>query len=109
MLSVQGSNGATERVFQALGAGGAQVHTLRSPLSGSEDFGLLATAAECPSVFWFFGGTEPSSWEGADPAGEQPPTVHGNHSPFFAPVADPALCNGVTHLLDAAAEWLDSV
>ncbi|MER7198588.1 amidohydrolase [Streptomyces sp. CB01635] len=103
------SDGATERVLQALGAGGAQVHTLRSPLSGSEDFGLLATAAECPSVFWFFGGTEPSGWEGADPAGEQPPTVHGNHSPFFAPVADPALRNGVTHLLDAAAEWLDSV
>ncbi|WP_432178448.1 amidohydrolase [Streptomyces sp. NBC_00063] len=101
------SDGATERTVRAIAAGGTQVHTMRSPLSGSEDFGLLATAAGCPSVFWFFGGTEPSSWEGADPAGEQPSTVHGNHSPFFAPVADPALRNGVTHLLDAAAEWLD--
>jgi hippurate hydrolase len=71
--------------------------------------GEVAAEVDRPRLHRFFGGTEPSSWEGADPAGEQPSTVHGNHSPFFAPVADPALRDGITHLLDAASEWLDQV
>ncbi|HXD29422.1 MAG TPA: amidohydrolase [Arthrobacter sp.] len=58
-----------------------------TPVMGSEDFGALAAAIDVPSVFWFFGGnTEATLAAGPPPA---------NHSPFFAPVAQPTLTTGV--------------
>lgn len=59
-----------------------------TPVMGSEDFGALAAAIDVPSVFWFFGGfTAATLASGPAPA---------NHSPFFAPVAQPTLTTGVT-------------
>ncbi|WP_037580516.1 amidohydrolase [Phaeacidiphilus oryzae] len=103
------SDRATARVMAALGAQqDIHVHEMRHPLPGSEDFGAFGTAAGCPSVFWFFGGSDPGLW--SDPRqGEKdnlPAGVAGNHSPHFAPLADPAVPQGVRHLLHAAAEWL---
>jgi hippurate hydrolase len=103
------SDQATAEVMAALGAQqGIHVHEMRHPLPGSEDFGAFGTAAGCPSVFWFFGGSDPELWENST-EGEKdnlPEGVAGNHSPHFAPRADPAVPQGVRHLLHAAAVWL---
>ncbi|WP_063056985.1 amidohydrolase [Nocardia salmonicida] len=84
----------TERVIAELGAGGLPVFTLSSPISGSEDFGLLGTAAGCPSVFWHIGGFDPARYTADDQhqllaEGTLPSHLPSNHSPHFAP--DPAL------------------
>ncbi|MFJ2838419.1 amidohydrolase [Nocardia sp. NPDC087230] len=86
--------GATERVMAELGATGLAVLPLRNPLSGSEDFGLLGTAAGCPSVFWNIGGFGPDRFGPDDAAymlaeGTVPPHFPVNHSSRFAP--DPAV------------------
>ena len=57
------------------------------PNSGSEDVGVLATAIDVPLVYWVFGGY-PQEVLDQD-------TVYGNHSPHFAPVADPTLETGL--------------
>lgn len=57
------------------------------PLSGSEDVGVLATSIGVPLVYWFNGGY-PQEVLDQD-------TVHGNHSPHFAPVAQPTLDTGL--------------
>ena len=56
---------------------------LQPPLSGSEDFGILAEALGVPSVFWMFGGMS------QEVLADQP--VPKNHSPRFAPVLQPTL------------------
>jgi amidohydrolase len=65
------------------------------PVMGSEDFGLLGTAAGIPSVFWGIGGSSDDA-----PA---------NHSPAFAPLVEPALPAGVNALVGAARYVLDTV
>lgn len=79
------------------------------PVTGSEDVGILATAAGAPCSFWLLGGADPTSFaEAASPAdlarivGRLP----SNHSPLYAPVVDPTLTNGVDALVAAAHEWL---
>lgn len=57
------------------------------PLSGSEDVGVLATSIDVPLVYWFFGGYPQEVLDQE--------TVYGNHSPHFAPVADPTLETGL--------------
>jgi hippurate hydrolase len=102
---------ATERVLAALTGDGVLGHTLRAPLSGSEDFGRFAAAAGCPSVFFHFGGADPGDFDGAAVAalerGTLPPGTATNHSPHYAPSAPHAVAAGVRHLLTAAASWLD--
>jgi amidohydrolase len=82
-----------------------------NPLSGSEDFGLLATASGAQSVFWFLGGTDPGVWAAADSASTIHRDIPSNHSPQFAPVIHPTLETGVEALIVAALCWLqpDSV
>jgi amidohydrolase len=63
------------------------------PMMGSEDFGLLGTAAGAPSVFWGVAG----SFDGAP----------GNHSPQFAPSIEPTLDAGVTTMVTAARHVLN--
>lgn len=58
------------------------------PHMASEDFGLLASSIDVPSVYWFLGGIPKESLDGD----EQVPV---NHSPFFAPVSNPTLTTGV--------------
>ncbi|MEU4319613.1 amidohydrolase [Nocardia fluminea] len=86
--------GDTERVMAELGASGLAVLPLRNPLSGSEDFGLLGSAAGCPSVFWNVGGFGADQFGPTEAAymlaeGTLPPYLPANHSSRFAP--DPAV------------------
>jgi len=62
------------------------------PMMGSEDFGLLGTAAGAPSMFWGVAG----SFDGAP----------GNHSPQFAPQIDPTLDAGLAAMTAAARHVL---
>jgi len=68
--------------------------TPSSPMMGSEDFGLLAEVIGVPSVFWMFGGHTTATLESGKP-------VPVNHSPFFAPVAEPTLSTGVQAAMTA--------
>jgi hippurate hydrolase len=80
-------------------------------VTGSEDVGLLATAAGAPCVFWLIGGAEPQAFAGASSAEAIMKLVQAqpsNHSPHFAPASRPTLDIGVASLLVAAAEfWKD--
>jgi amidohydrolase len=79
------------------------------PVTGSEDVGLLATAAGVPCVYWFLGGSDPALFAGVTTVEEAKGIVDGlpsNHSPLFAPVIDPTIRTGVAALTTAAREWL---
>jgi len=79
------------------------------PVTGSEDVGILATAAGAPCSFWLLGGADPASFAEATSAADVPRIVAqlpSNHSPLYAPVVEPTLTNGVDALVAAAHEWL---
>jgi hippurate hydrolase len=78
-------------------------------VTGSEDVGLLATAAGAPCVYWLLGGADPGLFGGLGSrediiarVAEQP----SNHSPLYAPVIEPTLSIGVDALVSAARTWL---
>jgi hippurate hydrolase len=78
-------------------------------VTGSEDVGLLATAAGVPCVFWLLGGADPGLF--AECASREDivrrvSELPSNHSPQFAPVVDPTLGIGVRALTAAARTWL---
>ncbi|PWD51322.1 amidohydrolase [Serinibacter arcticus] len=75
-------------------------------VSGSEDVGLLATAAGAPLVYWILGGADTPSYLAAAAAGTLDRDVPSNHSPHFAPVIEPTLTRGVEALVTAARAWL---
>jgi amidohydrolase len=75
-------------------------------VSGSEDVGLLATAANAPLVYWILGGAHPESYLVAANAGTTDRDIPSNHSPRFAPEIQPTLDRGVEALVTAAREWL---
>ncbi|MBT2447594.1 amidohydrolase [Streptomyces sp. ISL-43] len=97
---------SAERVAQAhrdhFGAGAVMT---MGPTTASEDFGLLATAAQVPSVYWFYGGLDPQAFGEAFAAGRLE-DLPQNHSSTFAPVAGPALSVGVRTMATAALPWL---
>jgi amidohydrolase len=79
------------------------------PVTGSEDVGLLASAAGAPCVFWLLGGTDPASFDGAttiDEIAARSRELPSNHSPMFAPVIEPTLSTGIGALTGAARTWL---
>ncbi len=79
------------------------------PVTGSEDVGVLATAAGAPLVYWLLGGADPAAFAGAATPEQLVRVVAGlpsNHSPQFAPVEDPTLEVGVGALVAAATHWL---
>ncbi len=79
------------------------------PVTGSEDVGLLATAAGVPCAYWFLGGSDPALFAGVTTVEEARNVVDGlpsNHSPLFAPVIDPTIRTGVAALSAAARTWL---
>jgi hippurate hydrolase len=99
---------ATERTAQALRAELGEDRVLDpGQISGSEDVGVLATAAGAPLVYWFLGGFDPALFHAALKTGRMPEDVPSNHSPFFAPLIEPTLSTGVRTLVAAAREWLD--
>ncbi len=78
-------------------------------MTGSEDVGLLATAAGVPCAYWFLGGSDPALFAGVTTVEEARAIVDGlpsNHSPLFAPVIDPTIRTGVAALTVAARAWL---
>ncbi|MFC5805017.1 amidohydrolase [Streptomyces formicae] len=76
------------------------------PTTASEDFGILATAAQVPSVYWFYGGLDPEVFTAAFAAGRMDEDIPQNHSSTFAPLAGPALAVGVKSMVAAALSWL---
>jgi hippurate hydrolase len=79
-------------------------------VTGSEDVGLLATAAGAPCVYWLLGGADPAHFAQATDVPSIAAIVRGlpsNHSPLFAPVIEPTLGTGITALTSAARTWLD--
>ena len=78
-------------------------------VSGSEDVGLLASAAGAPCAYWLLGGADPALFANVASIAEAMLVVDGlpsNHSPLFAPVVDPTIRTGVTALTSAARAWL---
>jgi hippurate hydrolase len=78
-------------------------------VTGSEDVGLLAIAADAPCVFWLLGGADPTAFAGARDTDGIRAVMAGlpsNHSPAYAPVPDPTLRIGVQALVAAAGTWL---
>jgi amidohydrolase len=75
------------------------------PTTASEDFGSFGTEWHVPSVFWFVGGNDPTTYAKAKEAGTiaDLPT---NHNPRFAPVIHPTLEAGVEALVVASQAWL---
>jgi hippurate hydrolase len=79
------------------------------PVTGSEDVGMLATAAGAPIVYWLLGGADPAAFAGATGIEDVARIVAGlpsNHSPHYAPVVEPTLSMGVDALVAAARTWL---
>jgi amidohydrolase len=98
---------ATERTAAALRrALGEQRVIDPGIISGSEDVGVLATAAGAPLVYWILGGSDPALFGEALATGRMPDDIPSNHSPFFAPLIEPTLEVGVAALVAAAREWL---
>jgi len=97
-----------QRTVPALQAAGASVID-SGPVAGSEDVGVLATAAGAPCVYWMLGGADPALFAGLTTA-EQLVEIVGslpsNHSPLYAPVIEPTLTIGIASLVGAAREWL---
>lgn len=78
-------------------------------VTGSEDVGLLATAAGAPCVFWLLGGADPALFaglEGASDIAARVAELPSNHSPHYAPIIEPTLDLGVRALVAAARSWL---
>jgi hippurate hydrolase len=78
-------------------------------VSGSEDVGLLASAAGAPCAYWLLGGADPALFANITSIEEARAIVDGlpsNHSPLFAPVVEPTIRTGVTALTCAARAWL---
>ncbi len=79
------------------------------PVTGSEDVGVLASAAGAPCVYWLLGGANPASFDGATTIEElaaRSRDLPSNHSPMFAPVIEPTLSTGIGALTAAARIWL---
>ncbi len=74
--------------------------------AGSEDVGIIATAADAPLSYWLLGGTDPSLFTTGDMSDPALRTVPSNHSPHYAPVIEPTVDIGVTALVTAVRTWL---
>jgi hippurate hydrolase len=103
---------ACARVSDAFAAGiGPGLVLDPGPVTGSEDVGLLATAAGAPCAYWLLGCADPALFGGIaslDEARAIIETLPSNHSPLFAPVIEPTLRTGVAALASAARAWLAS-
>jgi len=97
---------ASERIaeaFRAYFSPDRVTHT--GPAPASEDFGCFGTAWNVPSVFWFVGGNDPTTYAKAKAAGKLN-ELPVNHSPKFAPVLHPTIKTGVEALVVGALAWL---
>lgn len=78
-------------------------------VTGSEDVGVLATAAGAPCVFWLLGGAGFEAFAGATTEEELREVVRSipsNHSPTYLPVVSPTLTTGVEAMVRATHAWM---
>jgi hippurate hydrolase len=78
-------------------------------LTGSEDVGILASAAGAPCAYWLLGSADPGLFTGITTLDEARSIVDGlpaNHSPLFAPVIDQTVRTGIAALTTASRTWL---
>ncbi len=101
---------ASARVRLALESVVGQGHVVDpGPVTGSEDVGVLASAAGAPCVFWLLGGADPALFAQArdlDAIRAVMASIPSNHSPAYAPVPVPTIGIGVDALVAAARAWL---
>jgi hippurate hydrolase len=75
----------------------------RKPIMGSEDFGIFSMDHKIPAVIFWLGAYDPAKVAESERTGASLPSPH---SPFFAPLPEPALRTGVTAMTDAALALL---
>lgn len=98
---------ATERTHAAFRAAlGAERVIDPGPVTGSEDFGMLGTAAGAPGCYWLLGGVDAAAFMAAEAAGTRDTDIPSNHSPYFAPLVQPTIDTGVSAMVSAALAWL---
>jgi amidohydrolase len=101
---------ASARVAEAFASGLGKGLVMDPGLvTGSEDVGLLATAAGAPCVYWLLGGADPALFAQVTSVAEAESIIRSlpsNHSPLFAPVIEPTLQTGITALITAARAFL---
>jgi hippurate hydrolase len=98
---------ATERTAAALTERfGAERVLRRPPAMASEDVGQFGSHLGVPTVFWFYGGTDPERFARAVASGRIEQDIPFNHSPEFAPTPEPTINIGVEALVTAALLWL---
>lgn len=100
----------TQRVLESVVGAGRVVDP--GLITGSEDVGILAQAADVPIVYWLLGGADPAEFSGAESMEQIVRVVAdlpSNHSPHYHPVPSPTIEIGVDALVTAARHWLDSL
>jgi len=75
-------------------------------LSFSEDFCILASAVERPSLLFAYGCTAPDKVDQAREAGTLDESIPGNHSSLFAPQIFPTMQVGIDAYAVSALAWL---
>lgn len=75
-------------------------------LSFSEDFCILASAVEKPSLLFAYGCTAPDKVDEAQKAGTLTESIPGNHSSLFAPQIFPTIRVGIDAYALSALAWL---
>jgi amidohydrolase len=73
------------------------------PIMASEDFEMFSLEGKIPVVIFWLGAYDPAKVIESKRTGVDLPSLH---SPFFAPLPEPALRTGVTAMTDAALELL---
>jgi len=96
----------TTRVMGAIANALGQDHVYeRPPSMGGEDFSQFARTDEnIPALIFWTGAADPVAMKLAKEGKAASPPA--NHSPFFAPQAEPALKNGVEAITVGALELL---
>ena len=89
------ANAAVAALTPVFGKGLVFAPASAAPMSGSEDYSEFVDAG-VPSLFFGIGGYDPAVLADLKAKGEPAPT---NHSPFFAPKAEPAIRNAVTAIV----------
>jgi amidohydrolase len=72
-------------------------------IMGSEDFGIFSLDHKIPAVIFWLGAYDPAKVAESEQTGVPLPALH---SPFFAPLPEPALRTGVTAMTDAGLALL---
>jgi amidohydrolase len=75
----------------------------RKAIMGSEDFGIFSLDHKIPAVIFWLGAYDPAKVAESERTGVALPSPH---SPFFAPLPEPAIRTGITAMTDAAVALL---